>query len=87
MRRILLYLPTLICFVYAGFVALDAFYVGALASPDVFLQRAKELPPGEPGDILQDWMYRSPGHFFWAGALISSFFVILGLFFKRVLRR
>ena len=43
LKKWLFYVPTVICFVYAAVVGLDAVYVGLIASPEVFAERYAEL--------------------------------------------
>ena len=86
LKKALFYLPTAICFVYAAVVGVDAFYVGLIASPDVFAQRFSEYRAADPAGAMDSWAYRSPGHFFWMGFVWTAVFTGLGFLCKRFLK-
>lgn len=86
LKKLLFYVPTAICFVYAAVVGLDAFYVGLIASPEVFSQRLAEFRAAGSGGAMDTWAHRSPGHFFWVGVVWAAVFAALGVLFKRLLK-
>lgn len=85
-KKVLFYVPTGICFVYAAMVGADAFYVGLIAPPEVFADRIAEFRATNPESLGSSWAYRSPGHFFWMGFVWAAIFTGLGFLFKRILK-
>ncbi len=73
-------IPTAICLLYAGAVAIDAFYVGLIAEGDALAGYSFD---GQ----AEEWRLRSPGHYFWYGSLVSAVFALIGLLLKRVLKK
>lgn len=86
LKKWLFYVPTVICFVYAAVVGLDAVYVGLIASPEVFAERYAEFQATGSGGAMDAWAHRSPGHFFWVGLVWAAVFTSLGFLFKRLLK-